>query len=67
MAWQTDIEERGLRRADIARREGFTRARVTQVMKLLDLPDDVRKRLLDGDEEVAGMTVRDAIGIAVGG
>ena len=37
-------------RAGIARREGLSRARVTQVMALLDLPADVQQRLLNGEE-----------------
>lgn len=61
MAWQRDIEERGLRRSDIARREGYTRARVTQIMKLLDLPEDVKAKVLSRSDEVAGWTVRRGI------
>lgn len=50
LGWQAEIETGGITRADIARREGLSRARVTQVMALLDLPDDVQQQLLDGDE-----------------
>lgn len=49
--WQAEIEAGGITKADIARREGLSRARVTQVMALLDLPDDVQQRLLDGEEQ----------------
>ncbi|MEK6608279.1 MAG: hypothetical protein AABZ30_11505 [Myxococcota bacterium] len=60
MRWQAEIEG-GLRRADIARRERLTRARVTQVMSLLDLPADVKTMLLAGDAEVEGWSVRRAL------
>jgi len=49
--WRAEIEANGITRADIARREGLSRARVTQAMALLDLPDDVQQRLLDGEEQ----------------
>ena len=61
MAWQAEIETGEINRAGIARREGYTRARVTQVMGLLDLPEQLRGRLLTGDEAVAGMSVREAL------
>ena len=32
--------------ADITRRERISRARVTQIMSLLDLPDDLMEKLL---------------------
>ena len=51
MAWQVEIEAGEVTRADIARREGLTRARVTQVMSLVKLPDEVKGMLLDGEGE----------------
>ncbi len=61
MAWQAEIEAGDINRAGIARREGYTRARVTQVTSLLGLPEELRGRLLGGDEAVAGMSVREAL------
>lgn len=61
MAWQRDIDEKGLRRADIARRERLTRARVTQIMSLLNLPEDVKAGLLGGGEP---RTIRGALQLA---
>lgn len=63
-AWQAEIESGGITRADISRREGLSRARVTQVMALLDLPDDVQQRLLDGEEQ---WSIRQALRVAGGG
>ena len=60
MAWQAEIDG-GLRRADIARRERLTRARVTQMMSLLGLPDDLKNILLAGHEEVEGWSIRRAL------
>lgn len=48
MGWQAEIDARGIRQADIARRERITRARVTQIMSLLDLPESLRADLLSG-------------------
>ncbi len=59
MAWRAEIERGGVRQADIARRERLTRARVTQVMSLLDLPEEIKTTLLDGDGE--GWSVRQAL------
>ena len=42
------------------------RARVTQIMKLLELPGDVKGKILVGDEAVAGWTVRQGIEVAAG-
>ena len=61
MAWQAEIESGRMNRARIARRERVTRARVTQVMSLLDLPDEVRDRLLAEGEDVKGMSIREAL------
>jgi hypothetical protein len=55
-------------KADIARRERITRARVTQIMFLLKLPPEMKEKLLGGsDESVKGMTIRRAIEMVVGG
>ena len=48
-AWEVEIEAGVVNRAGVARREGVSRARVTQVMSLLDLPEDVQQRLLTGE------------------
>lgn len=64
--WQKDIDD-GSKRADIARREGLTRARVTQLMKLLELPGKLQRKILDCDEEVAGWTIRHAIELSAQG
>ena len=61
MAWQTEIERRGIRQADIARRERLTRARVTQIMSLLDLPADMKAMLLEGHQDVADWSTRRAL------
>lgn len=61
MAWQAEIESGEMTRARIARRERVTRARVTQIMALLDLPEDVRDRLLAEGDEVRGMSIREAL------
>lgn len=63
LAWQGDIENGGLRRSDIARREGLTRARVTQIMSLLKLPEDVKGRLLNGDSRLSTMTIRQGMSL----
>ena len=39
----------------------LVQARVTQVMALLDLPDDVKERLLAEGDEVRGMSIREAL------
>ena len=61
MAWQTEMRESGLTRADIARRENLTRARVTQVMSLLNLADNEKKKLLAEDPEVTDWSIRRAL------
>ena len=61
MAWQKDIEQLGMRRSEIARREGYTRARVTQIMKLLELPEDMQAAVLARDQSVSGVTAKAAI------
>ena len=61
IAWQAEIDARGVRRADIARRERITRARVTQILSLLELPHSVKEMLLDGHDEVAAWSIRRAL------
>lgn len=48
MAWHEEIVAGNVRQADIAKREGLTRARVSQLMKLRQLPADEQKKLLEG-------------------
>ncbi|MFH1468344.1 MAG: recombinase family protein [Pseudomonadota bacterium] len=64
LTWQAEIDAGDMTRAGIARREGLSRARVTQLMKLLDLPEQVKMKLLEGDPEVQGMTMRNAVRMA---
>ena len=45
--WQRQIDL-GMTRAEIARQEGLTRARVTQLMKLSRLPKEVRHEIDKG-------------------
>jgi len=61
LRWQSLINEEGINRAEIARREGLTRARVTQVMSLLGLSDAVKQKLLDNEPETRGWSVRQVI------
>ena len=42
--WQSLIEQESISRAEISRREGLSRARVTQLMRLLKLPEEVQQR-----------------------
>ena len=64
MQWQSMIDEEGINRAEIARQEGLTRARVTQIMTLLQLPAPLQERLLSDDAELAGCSVRWALSMA---
>lgn len=63
MVWAVEMEAGGVRRADLARREGITRARVTQVMSLLKLPEEVKVSVLAGGEP---RTIRGALEVVVG-
>ncbi|MEK7270157.1 MAG: hypothetical protein AAB215_04350 [Planctomycetota bacterium] len=59
--WQALLDSgKAKTRADIARQEGVTRARVTQVMGLLRLPPGVQKRVLamPATRGVPGVSVR---------
>ena len=66
MAWQADIEAGAINRAGVARRERVTRARVTQVMALLDLHEDVKGKLLADGVDVKGMSIREALRTSAG-
>ena len=60
--WQKLIEQESMTRAEISRREGLSRARVTQLMSLLKLPEKVQQGLLAGTPEYSGWTVRQGLG-----
>ena len=61
LGWQKLIERESISRAEIARREGLSRARVTQLMRLLKLLEKVQQGLLAGVPEYAGWTVRQGL------
>lgn len=61
--WQEEISSNGTTRAGIARREGLSRARVTQILTLLGLPEEVKAKLLSDDKEVMGWSVRKVLGM----
>lgn len=48
MVWAAEIDAGMATRASIARREGLSRARVTQLMRLLGLEGRLRTEILDG-------------------
>jgi hypothetical protein len=60
--WQEAIDTEGINRADVARREGLTRARVTQIMGLLNLPEDIKVNLRDNASHTRGWSIRQALG-----
>ena len=62
LGWRKQIEQESISRAEISRREGLSRARVTQLMSLLKLPEEVQQGLLAGAPEYAGWTVRRGLG-----
>ena len=64
--WAVDLAG-GLKKSEIARREGLTRARVTQLMKLVNLPDEVKTGVKAGDGSFAGWSIRQAIELAAQG
>jgi hypothetical protein len=64
IGWQDVIHKKGLRRADIARRERCTRARVSQVMTLLDLPADMQQDLLANVPFTRSWSIRHALELA---
>ena len=63
MAWQREIQSGEMTQARIARRERIMRALVTRVMALLDMPEDVRERLLAEGEDLRGTlsAIREAL------
>jgi hypothetical protein len=61
MQWADEIESGLMTRAEIADREGVSRARVTQIMRLLQLGQDERDALLSGAKVCS---VRQAIAAA---
>lgn len=61
LEWDAIMRRRGWSRARLAAEVGYTRARVTQILHLLKLPNAVKQNLLAGRPEVAGMTVRSAV------
>ena len=62
LGWQNLIEQQSISRAEISRREGLSRARVTQLMMLLKLPEKVQQGLLAGAPGYADWTVRRGLG-----
>lgn len=60
-AWEAEMARTGTNRAAIARRERITRARVTQIMSLLDLPDHLKTMLLGDHKDVEGWSIRKAL------
>ena len=58
MRWEAEIQSGTVTRADIARRERLTRARVTQIMSLLKLDEDTKAMLQDG---VGDWSIRQAL------
>ncbi len=61
MSWQEEIDSGDETRASISRREELTRARVTQLMKLLELPNEVRQAMLSSPENYRDWTIRRAL------
>lgn len=59
LAWSAELESGNVTRADIARREGVSRARVTQILRLLGLPDKLQRELLAG---TIALSIRGALG-----
>ena len=53
-ARQVEIDSGAINRAGIARRERITRARVTRVMYLLGLPEELKAKLLSHDPDLCG-------------
>jgi len=61
MSWQEEIDSGDETRASISRREELTRARVTQLMKLLELPEAVRQAMISSPESYRDWTIRRAL------
>jgi hypothetical protein len=61
MLWQKMLDEGRVKSlSEVAQKEGMTRARVTQIMNLLELPAEWQEFLagLDGSEEVGKYSER---------
>jgi len=72
IVWQTLFESGEIaNQADIARREGITRARVTQVMGMLRLAPEIRQRILSMPDGIGRPSVTERmvrrIGVIQGG
>ena len=65
-AWSVELES-GKSRADISRSEGLSRARVTQLMKLADLPPAFRQAPNTGESGVRDLTIKQAIALVAQG
>lgn len=62
------LDSEGVNQADLARRFGITRARVTQLLHLLSLAPDVRaevRRLVDAGVRVSERALRPLVGTPV--
>lgn len=62
--WQHEIESGGESRAGIAKREGLSRARVTQLMRLLGLPSELKHRIISEPKLFQNMSIRQALHLA---
>lgn len=60
LVWDARIRE-GDTQSGIARREGICRVSVTQMMKMLQLSESIKQKLLARDPSVGHLTVKDAI------
>jgi len=61
MEWKSLMATEGINQAEIARRIGLTRARVTQLMRLLYLPENLKLKLLVDEPDVRGWSIRRAM------
>lgn len=70
LRWRESLEkDSSLTKAEIARKEGLTRARVTQVFHLLELPTEVQAHLkkLTSPDEIRHYSIRKLLHIVAGG
>ena len=61
MRWAKTMEANSMNRADIARHEGISRARVTQLMSLLHRLAEVKTDLLEVGEATRGWSIKRAL------
>ena len=61
LEWKSVMESEGISQSEIARRAGLTRARVTQILSLLKLPQEIQERLLNNSPEVRDLSIRRAM------